>query len=297
MWKSIIQIIASWRWNYMKISTSYPYPVLYTDNDDYKKTNFSTRIEIKEEFGELKINAHFYLDNPEMKNLIEIHSCAFLIHIECSQTSYRKAFETYQENLEISIPTHQLRGKIIFHTFVVAKETINHYTNEDLNDWYKGIPLTYEKGNILAIGNAIETTLIDDNTEFLNLPSIVTVTKSLKNDYMDVDIHSNNITIYLPEYEYQQYALSAHSPLKSTILSAVIVPALVYVFSKISEANGDLEEYTWYQVLEKIFQENNYQLDDVGTDLLSPLKAAQLVLRKPLKRCFQEIEKFYRMED
>jgi hypothetical protein len=297
MWKSNIQIIVSWRWNYMKISTSYPYPVLYMNNDDYQKTSFSTKIDVKEEFGEVKIEAQFYLDNPEMKRLIENHSCAYLIHVECSQTCYRQMFETYQEHLEISIATHQLRGKIVLHSFVVAKETIHSYKNEYLSDWYKGIPLTFEKGNILAIGEAIETTLIDDYTEFLNLPSIVTVTKSLKNDYMDVDIYSNNITIYLPEYEYHQYAMSAHSPLKNTILAAVIVPALVYVFSKISEANADLEEYTWYQVLDKIFQENNYRLEDVGTDVLSPLKAAQLILRKPLKASFEEIEKVHRMED
>jgi len=281
----------------MKINASYPYPVLYMNNDDYQKTSFSTKMDVKEEFGEVKIEAHFYLDNPEIKRLIENRFCVFLIHVECSQTSYRKAFETHQERLEISIATHQLRGKIVLHSFVIAKEAIHNYTNEYLNDWYKGIPLAFEKGNILAIGEAIETTLIDDHTEFLNLPSIVTVTKSLKNDYMDVDIHSNNITIYLPEYEYHQYAMSAHSPLKNTILAAVIVPALVYVFSKISEANADLEEYTWYQVLDKIFQENNYRLEDVGTDVLSPLKAAQLVLRKPLKASFEEIEKLHRMED
>jgi len=80
-------------------------------------------------------------------------------------------------------------------------------------------------------------------------------------------------------------------------LAAVIVPALVYVFSKVSEANGDLEEYTWYQVMDKIFRENNYRLEDVGTDTLSPLKAAQLVLRKPLKASFEEIEKLHRTED
>jgi hypothetical protein len=281
----------------MKINSSYPYPVLYMNNDDYKKTSFSTKIDVKEAFGEVQIHANFHLDNPGIKRLIDSNSCVYLIHIECSQTSYRKAFETNKEFIEISIPTNQLRGKITILSFVIAKEVIHNYTNEYLNEWYKDIPFTFEKGNILAIGEAIETTLIDDNTEFLNLPSIVTVTKSLKNDYMDVDIHSNNITIYLPEYEYNQYAMSANSMLKNTILAAVIVPALVYVFSKISESGGDLEEYTWYQVLERIFQENNYRLEDIGTDILSPLKAVQLVLRKPLKASFEEMEKLHRMED
>ncbi|WP_100333586.1 hypothetical protein [Bacillus alkalisoli] len=281
----------------MKINTSYPYPVLYMNNEDYKKSSFQANIEVGESFGEVRLKVTFSLDNPRIQQLIDEKSAIYLIHVECGQTSYRIAFETAERMLEIPIPTNSLRGKISIHSFIIAKTTITNYTNDRLSDWYKGIPISYEKGNILAIGDAIETTLIDDNTDMLNLPSIVTVSKHLKNEFMDVEIQHDTITIYLPEYEYNQYAMSANSLLKNTILSTVIVPALVYVFSKIGSGTEDLEQYTWYQVLEKIFQENNLRLEDIGTDKLSPLKAAQLVLRKPLKSSFEEIEKLHRTED
>jgi hypothetical protein len=281
----------------MKINTSYPYPVLYMNNEDYTKSNFSTVLHVNDSFGSVQIRTEFELDNPGIKQLIEDRLCVFLIHIECPHTSYRKAFETYQDSLEISIPNNELRGKLLIHSLIVAKERIQNYTNDLLNVWYKGIKVSFEKGNLLAIGEAIETTLFEDHTELLNLPSIITVTKSLKTEFMDVDIHSDNIIVSLPEYEYNQYAGSSNSLLKNTILSTVIVPSLVFVFSKVRENRGDLEQYTWYQVLEKIFAENNHRLEDVGTDLLSPLKAAQLVLRKPLKSSFEEIEKLNGTED
>lgn len=281
----------------MKISSAYPYPVLYMNNDDYKDSSFSTRIEVAESFGEVKIYAHFQLDNSRIKELINRQQAIFLIHVECGQTSYRQAYESFHESLEISISSNKLRGKIHIHSFIIAKVRITEYTNVSLSDWYKGFPITFEKGNLIAIGEAIETTLFEDNTELLNLPSIVTVTKSIKNEFLEVDIHSNNITISLPEYEYSLYARNAGSRLKNTIISAVIVPALVYVFSKIRESRGDLEEYTWYQVLEKIFDENNHKLEDVGSDTFSALKAAQMVLRKPLKTSFEEIEKINRAEE
>jgi len=47
----------------------------------------------------------------------------------------------------------------------------------------------------------------------------------------------------------------------------------------------------------KIFDENNFQIEDVGTDSLSALKAAQMVLRKPLKTSFEEMEKLNHTED
>ncbi|MDQ1146065.1 hypothetical protein QE429_002892 [Bacillus sp. SORGH_AS 510] len=281
----------------MKINNSYPYPVLYLNNDDYVESSFNTNIKVYESFGEVKIHADFQLNNQGIHELIEKQLGVYLIHIECGQTSFRQAYESSLKTLDISIPTSVLRGKILIHSFILAKEKIDHYQNHLLSDWFKDIPITFEKGNFLAIGDAIETTLFEENLELLNLPSIAKVTKSHKNEFMEVDIHSSIITISLPEYEYNQYASNANSRFKNTILSTVIVPSLVYVFSKIQDNSGDLEEYTWYQILEKIFAENNLSIHDVGTDSLSALKAAQMVLRKPLKTSFEEIEKLNKMED
>ncbi|MBY0147760.1 hypothetical protein [Neobacillus niacini] len=281
----------------MKINHSYPYPVLYMNNDDYMDSSFNTKIQVYESFGEVKIHADFELINQGIQDLIDNHYGVYLIHIECGQTSYRQAFQSSKKTVDISIPTSVLRGKILIHSFIIASEKIENYQNQLLNDWFKDIAISFEKGNLLAIGDAIETTLFEENLELLNLPSIAKVTKSNKNEFMEVDIHSNFITISLPEYEYNQYASNANSRLKNTILSTVIVPSLVYVFSKLQDNREDLEGYTWYQVLEKIFADNNVNIHDVGTDSLSALKAAQMVLRKPLKTSLEEIEKLNKMED
>lgn len=299
MWISIIGIIVYWRWSCMKISISYPYPVLYMNNDDYtNESSFHTDIQVNESFGEVKVSVEFILTDDVISRLVDKEACAFFIHVECGTTSFRRAYQTKQRSMEISIPTDQLRGKIEIHSFIIATKRIENYENSALNDWFKEVqPITFEKGNLLGIGEAIETTLFEDYSEMLNIPSIVKVIKSHSHEYMEVELHSNVITISLPEYEYNQYATNANSRLKSTILSTVIVPCLVYVFSKLKENREDLEEYTWYQVLEKIFDENNYRLEDVGTDSLSALKAAQMVLRKPLKTSFEEIEKLNQTED
>ena len=55
---------------------------------------------------------------------------------------------------------------------------------------------------------------------------------------------------------------------------------------------GDYADRTWYQVLEQKFYENGYELTDIGYGKrLEPLKAAQLILKKPIKRSFDEIDK------
>src|SRR5690625_2641386 len=182
----------------MKISTSYPYPVLSSHNDDYIESSFKTNIEVQEQFGEFVIDAEFYLNNEEMRELITSEDCSYSIHVECSQTSFRKMFKTKANTIQIKIPVEQLRGKVDIHSFVIAQKRIEHYQNNALNDWYKHVPLSFEKGNLLAIGDAIETTLFEDNMELLNLPSIVRINEVKKNDFMEVDYTSDLITISLP---------------------------------------------------------------------------------------------------
>lgn len=280
----------------MKINTSYPYPVLYQNNDDYEDSSFHTTLDVTEAFGEVVIQASFVLNDEVMQNLIKSGDCSYAVHIECGQTSYRKLVTTDNSILEITIPGNRLRGKIELHSFVIANHTIENYSNPNLNEWYKGMPIRFEKGNLLAIGNAIEMTLFEDDKELLNLPSIVKVTQSKRNEYMEVDMTQDLLIVSLPKYEYEQYIYNRKSVLKQTILSNVFVPALVEVFSKIRDSY-DFEDTTWYQVLEKIFSENNVNINEVGTDRLPALKAAQMVLRKPLKASFEEIEIFNKERD
>ncbi len=281
----------------MKINTSYPYPVLDKNNDDYIDSTFKAIIDARVEFGDLIVEVTFDLNNAKIQQLINSQDCIYAVHISCSPTSYRKVFKTINKNLSIRVPIKELRGKIDINTFILANNSIENYTNNSLNNWYQGIPLTLEKGNLVAIGDAIQSTLFEDDMELLDLPSIIDVARTDKHDLMEVELGSNQITIFLPEYEYTRYVHNASSLFINTIMSMVIFPALIQVFSKVNENPVDYVEYTWYQVLEKIFEENNMRFEDVGTDSLSALTAAQMVLRKPLKESFGEIEKINKLRE
>lgn len=280
----------------MKIVNSYPYPVLSDFNDDYIDSELIVEYNTQEQFGELKISAEFLLKNQGLTELIKNGDALFMLHLECPQTSYRKIYTSKEREFNESIKISELRGKIFLHSYIVANKEIKDYRNTLWSEWYKGINVRFEKGSFMGIGNASEITLHDENIEFMDLPSIIDIHKGLKKEYMEVELHASNIIITLPESQYESYANNGGTRLKNTIISAVIFPGLIYVFSKMQENRRDLEEYTWYQVMESIFEENNFNIEDVGTEKLSALQAAQLVLKKPLESAFKEIEKFNSME-
>ena len=281
----------------MKFNGSFPYPVLTSENDNYKKSSFETTIEAVKSFGQLYINLKCSLQDRQIAELIAGEKAGYALHIECPQTSFRQIYQSEQPNITAKIPDNALRGKIDVHPFILASTKIEDYTNPNLDDFYQGYPITFEKGNILALGEAVEVVLFEEDEESHNLPSIVTVRRVEKEKVMTVDIDSDQIIIKLPKVEYDQYAINASSRLKETILSVVILPSLVDVFYRLKDNSEDYAEYKWYQVLTSIFEKNNRPLSQVINGTLSPLEAAQMVLQQPLEKAFNEIKKFNETED
>ncbi|HWJ78237.1 MAG TPA: hypothetical protein VNR61_09160 [Niallia sp.] len=281
----------------MKFNNSFPYPVLSTENDNYKNSRFETTIEAQKSFGQLNINLKCDLQDSNIAQLIAEEKARFALHIECPQTSFRQIFQSDIPKISASIPNKQLRGKVDVHPFVLVNKRIENYNNPSLNDFYKGLPIIFEKGNILALGEAVEITLLEEDEESLNLPSIVTIRRSESAKDMLVSLNSPQIIIELPKHVYNNYAQNADSRLKDTILSVVILPCLIDVFYALKEDSADYSEYKWYQVLEQIFKKNNVPFSHVVDGTLPVLKAAQMVLQNPLEKAFGEIQKLNEAEE
>lgn len=281
----------------MKFNRALPYPVLTKENDHYINSSFDVAVQAKKSFGQLHIEAKFLLENEGLQQLITEGKAMYVLHIECPQTSYRKLQKSNVGLITVKIDDYHLRGKMDVHPFVVANERIENYTNDKWNKFYAGVPITYDKGNMLAVGDAVELVLHEDPTETQNLPSIVTIRRVEKAEYMAIDLGPDQIIIQLPQKMYDQYARYGNSRLKETILTMVILPCLVDVFHTLKYDATEYEDRRWYQVLEQIFENNHVPFSKVLNDQMPVLEAAQLVLRNPLITSFNEIEKLIKEED
>lgn len=276
----------------MKFNNSFPYPVLSPNNDDYVGSTFETKVDAQKVFDELNISLHCMLQDEYIKNLIHDGKAKYALHIECPLTSFRKIYQSEDSKIKASIPENKLRGKIDVHPFILANETIGNYHNPNLNDFYRDASITYEKGNILALGDAVEIILFEESIESQNLPSIITIYRSESAKEMTVSLNQDYIIIELPKDSYEKYAANAESGLKDTILSLVILPCLIDVFYSLKgSAVEEYAEYKWYQVLEQIFKKNNIPLSQIIDGDFPVLKAAQMLLQHPIEKAFNEIHK------
>lgn len=283
----------------MKFSENFPYPVLAEGNDDYKKkSSFKANIEVKQSFGQLVIEMQAELHDVAIEQLIDQNLAEYALHVECSQTSFRKVFRSKDATFQVTIPSDQVRGKIEVHTFILAIDTIINYENPNLDSFYKGFTVQFERGNLLALGEAADIQISEDDLEAQNLPSIINVRRLDKGDKMNVELATDYILVALPSEMYDLYAQNANSLLKDTILSLVFLPVLIEVFATIREHEEEYSEYKWFQVIDKIFEESNHHISQISEGAISVMEAAQLVLHNPLQQAFNEIGKFLnRMDD
>jgi hypothetical protein len=281
----------------MKFNPALPYPILSKENDSYDNSSFNVLVIPKKSFGQVMLEAEFVLNNAGLQDLIDQGKAVFALHVECPLTSFRRLVKSDQQTLTIKIEEQQLRGRMDVHAFILANERIVNYANANWNTFYMGIPITYEKGNILAFGTAEEIVLHEEPAKEQNLPSIVTIRRAGNREYVGIELGTNQILVLLPEQLFKQYAEYGSSRLKNTILSMIILPALIDVFHTIKAEPSAYEDNRWYQVLAQIFENNQVPFERVLNDQMPVIEAVQLVLRNPLIASFKEIEKFLGQED
>ena len=72
----------------------YPHPVLTSYSDDYIDSEFSFNVNIENTDNDIRLKFNIILDNEELQYLINNNSAEYVIHIECTQTCYRKIIHT-----------------------------------------------------------------------------------------------------------------------------------------------------------------------------------------------------------
>lgn len=271
-----------------------PYPILFAYNDDYTDSTFETEVNADTQFGEVFVTVKFKLLNEGLQKLISDNTACFAIHIECPSTSFRTKFESYESEVTYKLDSNNLQDKIEVCTFIVAKKDIISYSNEKFHSDYNEYTFDLEKGNILAIGFGKEFTLLKNNDDLENLPSIIKVCKKsdIKNGAISVDTDNpDSILIGIHESIYDLYYSLGKNKFKDTILSLVLLPAIVTVLTRMKFAEEDEKEKKWYKVIENLLNVNNIEVEDLDLQNKekSILAIAQMIFSDSITRSFKEL--------
>ena len=237
----------------MDIKNKYfPYPILWDKKQDYNNSHFTCDIKIKRLIKKFEIEIEFKLENDELLSLIEQEKVEYLIHIECPLTSYREITASKEPNITKILIDEEIKGKVSFCPFLVAKTEIPKYKNKNFNPLYGNATFNIERGTMLAIAPQINLNVSNENEEFKDVPSIFTIyrVETDQKTEMDVNLDGDKIMIALNIKDYERYCYhAANSPY--LINTVIILPALVNTLDQLD----NIEQYSdcrWFKALEKI---------------------------------------------
>lgn len=266
----------------MRLSArSYPHPVL-GNRDDVPGAAFQSTIEVSTDKQSVYVNVEVACSCEAMNALLVAHRAAFVLHLECSNTLFRRAYEFRESQHRISIPSDNLNDAVEVNVFVRATDRIPDYRIPDAHPDYAGALFDIRRGDILAIGEGQVFHIESDFDSLSRIGSIMQINESPKvgDIPMEPTYDGDKIVIFLSKNDFADYkVLKHHEGVRGPLTTAIVLPVLVeslYILKE--EGNGMDDTRRWVRTLA-------HRIENVGLSTeMQPLFLAQKLLELPVKR-------------
>src|SRR5258706_5000970 len=191
----------------MKLSLrSYPYPVV-GNRDDVPGAAFQAALEMTSDKEQVYVSVSINCSSATINKLILAGTAKFVLHLECTNTLFRRAFEFSKPSTQISIPVENLNDAVEANVFVCAAKKIGDYRVDKAHPDYGDSTFEVKPGEVLAISEG-HVFYIESNFDSLSrVGSIMQVQESSESgdSPMRIDWYSDKIVIILAKSDYKDY--------------------------------------------------------------------------------------------
>ena len=264
----------------MKLSSrSFPHPVV-GNADDVPESEFQATLDFALDKTNVYLTATVRCSSRTLLKMIAKGTACYTLHVECSNTLFRKTFDFATETHREIIPVTQLNDWVEVNAFVRAKLALPKYAVEGAHDDYGEATFPVAPGDILAVGDGRAFRVIQDVDPLKKIGALMVVVKSPHSgDHpMEADFAEDKIRISLCEGDYKTYEqLKSVPKLTSHLTTTLVLPVLVEAIRLLADSD-DPPTGKWADLLQR-------QLDALGlAENANALDKAQKLLDLPIKR-------------
>lgn len=265
----------------MKLSSrSYPHPVV-GNRDDVPGAAFQAALDMSTDKEAVYLDAVINCSSKTINDLVKKQDAAFVVHVECSNTLFRRAFEFQSENHRIQIPVDNLNDTVEVNVFARATRELSAYRVEAAHADYGDVTFDVEKGDILAVGEG-QVYYLDPNFDALSpIGSIMEIHEAHQDGDlpMRVEYNDEKIQVILSKRDFADYKLLKSMEGVSVALTTTIVLPVLIEAIRIAQGDGD-DDLRWVRALRRRIEGMELKLEG------EPLELAQRILELPVKRTF-----------
>jgi len=261
-------------------SRSYPHPVL-GNRDDVPGAAFQAAVEVSMDQQSVYIEVGTTCSCATLNELLVKGDAALVVHVECSNTLYRKAFEFNESFYRTAIPIDSLNEAVEVNVFMRAVNRIPSYRVPEAHPDYGESSFDVRRGDILAVAEG-QIFQIEGNFDALGrIGTIMQINEaSVEGDLpMEAVFDGDKIVIYLSKTDFADYkSIKGNEALAGPLTTAIVLPVLLEALHSLDDADGFSDPRRWVRALTR-------RMDSLKlSDSMSPLEKAQRLLELPMKR-------------
>lgn len=259
---------------------AYPYPVV-GNQDDVPGAAFQAAIEAKNDRVNLVIAVQISNSSKTLLARLKKGKCKYVMHLECSSTLFRKAFDFDQAAFELKLPVEHVNGTVELIVFCISTADDSGYQLDQANEDYGDAAFSIRKGDVLAVSEAFSFDVDVDYDSLKSISSFIEVKPAIgpADEPMKLELECEKIRVFLNENEFQDYQKLRTPSATDGLLAFIVLPALMEGIQAIKAKDG-LDDYRWCRCLKRRMAEEGYNED---TNAMS-FDIAMKILANPVRR-------------
>ena len=269
----------------MKLSQrSYPHPVV-GNRDDVPGAAFQAAVEMSSDKENVYIDVAAKCSSSTINQLVSHGVAKHVVHVECSNTLFRSAFEFAESSKRISIPVENLNDAVEVNVFVRAMRDVSGYSVDAAHSDYGGAKFQIREGDILAVGEGYIFHIESSFDSLSRIGSIMQIEEAMEDGDlpMRVDFNGDKIRIILAKADFRDYKLlKAQEGVSAALTTTIVLPVLVEAlhFWKSGEAGAAEDSLRWMRALRSRIAA--LELEPESDNLILAQKLLELPLRRAL---------------
>ncbi len=270
------------------IERSFPHPVV-GNRDDVPGSSFQMTLTVTSDREFFYIDCSAGCSSKTLRGMLSRKQASYCLHVECSNTLYREAFNFMSDQHRVDIPARLLNGAVEVNSFIVSTAEKPSYRPDGVHSDYGDATFPIRSGNILAVGEGLSFEAEQEYDALRRVGSIMQIVES--NDEADeemrVDFTQAKIVIYLSKSDFRTYnKLKQIKDLQSHLTTTIVLPVLAEALRAVA---ADPQEYVglrWAEILQ-----HRREAEGLSASA-DPLHAAQVLLDNPIRRAMAAAERY-----
>jgi len=250
------------------------------NRDDVPGSAFQAIVEMSSDKEHIYLDVDVACSSTTLNALVEAGDASFVLHVECGNTLYRRAFDFGAAKHRVAVSSALLNDAVEVNVFARATKALHSYRVDKSHTDYGTAAFEIRKDDVLAIAEGQLFHIDSSFDSMARIGSIMQIQEAAEEGDLPIraDFNGDKIVVILAKKDFADYkALKGEENIVGLLTTTIVLPVLIEALHILENERGADEE-RWMRALRR-------RIDDLGLNAeTDQLIVAQRLLELPVRR-------------